>query len=276
MDHQINWLQLSPNLLKFVEKKGRRGQRPRFGDHVEILTTLSINESEKGIQQLQIGYGLSELSRLLDASALSMDEDEVSKFRAQLSSGEDINYEVNLTRIVSQLPHVYQWESSQLLSTIKHFKEQGVALYREKDIVNSFHAFSRALKLAIPVEVKYNQEAASPNAQEVCQSKTEILGLIASLYNNLSACHLEQKNFSQVVELCDQAMKRTPNDVKAIFRKSSALIELHNYAAASEFLVRGLQLDPNNKALQNLKLKTSNALKQQDKMMAEGMKKFFQ
>ena len=299
MEHQINWIQLNSTLLKFIEKKGRRGQRPQFGDHVEIQTTFLNAEFEKEVEKLQIGYGLSESARLLELSALSMDEGEVSQFRAKLSTGEDVNYEINLIQIVSHLPHVSQWELPQLLSAIKHFKERGVALYKEKDIVSSFHAFSRALKLAIPVEVKYNQETASSNVREISEYEMEIVGLIPSLYNNLGACHLEQKNYDQVVEVSDQAMKRSPNDVKAIFRRSSALIGnvfvlsqiktnkwtteilwntigLHNYADASEFLIKGLQLDPNNKALHNLKLKNDTALRQQDKAIAGGMRKYFQ
>jgi len=51
---------------------------------------------------------------------------------------------------------------------------------------------------------------------------------------------------------------------------------LHNYADASEFLIKGLQLDPNNKALHNLKLKNDTALRQQDKAIAGGMRKYFQ
>lgn len=224
MDHDINWIQLTPDLLKLIEKKGRRGRRPQFGDHVEIQTTLSIANFDEGIAQLQIGYGLSESLRLIESSVLSMDEGEVSQFRAQLSSGGSDNYEINLIRIVSHLPHVSKWESSELLLAIQHFKERGVTLYRERDIVNSFYAFSRALKLAIPAEVKYNWETANSKVHEACKSQMEIVGLVTSLYNNLGACHLEQKNYSQAVELCDQAIKRNPNDVKAIFRKSSALI----------------------------------------------------
>jgi len=152
---------------------------------------------------------------------------------------------------------------SMLLSVIKDLKNRGVVLYQQKDIINSFNAFSQALKLAIPVEVKFNQ------------NESEIVCVVASLYNNLAACHLERNNYHQVVELCDQVIVRNPNDIKAVYRKSSALMGLANYPAALQCLEIGLRLDPTNKALRNLMLMTNNVLKQQDETMAQGMRKYF-
>ena len=229
---QSEWKQLNSTLSKYIITKGKPGERPRFWSEVEYNVTILKEEEDEDDQfpsvlatKTKIGLGADEWSRLLELSLQLMDESEVSKFHAIIRSGERVAYKLHLVRIISNFPHVYQCSFQMILPVVQQIKDQGIALFKKKDILNSFFAFSQALKLLIPFEVRANKKCT--NLDEPDQDKTdlkkEVKPLLSSLYNNLTACHLAQGNYQQALELSNEVLERSPADIKAIYRKGSAL-----------------------------------------------------
>ncbi|KAH8689404.1 TPR repeat protein [Talaromyces proteolyticus] len=71
-------------------------------------------------------------------------------------------------------------------------------------------------------------------------------------YANRALCNLELKNYRSTTLDCAQALKVNPNNVKAYYRSSMALLALDKISEAEDTAVRGLAIDPSNKSLQQV------------------------
>ncbi|CAG5103867.1 Similar to unc45b: Protein unc-45 homolog B (Danio rerio) [Cotesia congregata] len=72
----------------------------------------------------------------------------------------------------------------------------------------------------------------------------------AVFYKNRAAVYLKQKDYEKVIKDCDEALKITPSDPKALFRRCQAYEALGKYEEAyrdARFVVNS---DPSNKAIQ--------------------------
>lgn len=65
---------------------------------------------------------------------------------------------------------------------------------------------------------------------------------------NISLCQLKAENWNEVAKVCDQLLKQiNPDNVKALYRSSFALLKLEKYNEALENAKRGIELEPSNK-----------------------------
>lgn len=225
MEANSDWSQLSPGLEKKAIQTGIRGKRPRFWSEVEISvddtpSTEPLLTSEEGCTKVCIGLALDESSRTLHTALQLMDEGEVSHFRAKKSDDSWTIFKLYLIRITELKPPLDCWDTEEIQRVAGQLKEQGISLFREKRIVDSFHLFSRSLKLVLPLEVRLNTPK---SVDSTIDFEHEIRQFVSSLYNNLAACQLEKKNHASVLYLCDQVLERNPKEVKAIYRKATAL-----------------------------------------------------
>lgn len=281
------WIHLKKDLSKKIIVKGSEGQRPRFWSQVNGKITKFLQDSEEIAVQsgpseefsgLRIGVAQDEWSRIVETCLQLMDEGEVSQFRTKMRDGVWIGFQIHIINIVLQPLLIPYWEMSEVIDVSKQLKITGISLYRDKRTIDSFHVFSRALKLVLPVESRLDKHIADnleKKDEERDVLKKEISLLVASLYNNLAACQLANENYDHVLHLCNQALERNPSDAKTIYRKVSALIGLKQYQDALDVVKTGLALDPTNKAMKNLERKAANFCSQQDQGLVKGMKKFF-
>lgn len=236
----FEWIQLKEGLRKKMIEKGNEGKRPRFWSQVEgkvIRFPLGSDQENpmllpeenatETFSLFRIGVAHDERSRILELCLELMEEGEVSQFRAKTRNEEWIGFQLYLHGIVSQAPLVPSWDISEVIEVSKQLKEQAVSLHREKKIIDSFYVFGRGLKLLIPSEVRLTyQLARNPEIkdEETIKLKEEVTSLVASAYNNLAACQLAATHYKHVLYLCDQVLERTSTDLKAIYRKASALM----------------------------------------------------
>jgi len=224
MESNSDWSQLAPGLEKKVIQAGIRGNRPRFWSEVEISVDGTPSPEpllpSGDCTKVCIGLSLDESSRTLHTALQLMDEGEVSHFRAKKSDDSWTIFKLHLLRIIELKPPLDCWDSEEVQRVAGQLKDQGISLFREKRIVDSFHLFSRSLKLVLPLEVRLK----TPKSVETnIDFEREIRQFVSSLYNNLAACQLEKKNYASALYLCDQVLERNPNEVKAIYRKATAL-----------------------------------------------------
>lgn len=234
------WILLKKDFSKKVISGGTKGKRPRFWSEVDgrlrrIPLDSELVEATSPIDlspwqeffKLRIGVTNDEWSRIVDTSLQLIDEGEVSEFRAKMRDGTLIGFQLHLIKIVSQAQLLPFWEVSQVVEVSRELKQLAVSLFKEKKTIDSFYLFSRAVKTLIPVETLLARQLAvnSENKDETTEhTKKEITAIVASLYSNLAACQLLESNYEHVLHLCDQALNRDPSDLKAIYRKGSALI----------------------------------------------------
>lgn len=67
---------------------------------------------------------------------------------------------------------------------------------------------------------------------------------------NRAAVHLKQLNYEKAIKDCDDALKISPNDPKALFRRCQALDALERYEEAYRDARYIINVDPGNKAIQ--------------------------
>lgn len=91
-------------------------------------------------------------------------------------------------------------------------------------------------------------------------------------YANRALCNLELKNYRSTTLDCAQALKVNPRNVKAYYRSSMALLSLDKVAEATDTVLRGLAIDPNNKSLQQVSEKISARKEILDKIAARKRK----
>ncbi|KAK4025800.1 FK506-binding protein-like [Daphnia magna] len=287
----FEWIQLKEGLLKKIIQKGKEGKRPRFwsevtgklikfplGSNQDNSVLLPEENTTENLSLFRIGVAHDELTRILELCIQLMDEGEVSQFRAKTRNGEWIEFQLYLYEIVSQAPPMPDWDRSEVIRVSKQLKEKGVSLHRGKQIIDSFYFFGRALKLLIPLEVRLTHDLSrnpENKDEETIRLKDEITSLVASIYNNLAACQLAAAHYRHVVYLCDQVLERTPTDLKAIYRKASALFGLKQFQDSFDVVKIGLALDPTNKAIVTLERQVVAACNEQEKTFVKGIKKFF-
>lgn len=66
---------------------------------------------------------------------------------------------------------------------------------------------------------------------------------------NRAAVHLKQLNYNKAIKDCDEALKISPNDPKALFRRCQAFDALERFEEAYRDARYVLNVDPNNKAI---------------------------
>ncbi|KAA8590489.1 hypothetical protein FQN60_014423 [Etheostoma spectabile] len=107
-------------------------------------------------------------------------------------------------------------------------KEEGNTLFKAGDMHGAICCYTKALKLS-------NSKADS-----------------AVLYRNRSACYLKQEEYSKAEADASKALDTDPGDVKARFRRAQAFQKLCRLDQAFLDAQRCAQLEPKNKAFQDL------------------------
>lgn len=129
------------------------------------------------------------------------------------------------------------------------FKERGNESYKEKGWKDAKEFYGQGIQVLL-AEVRKRQkgEETTTDKDEV---KKEIAILEASLVNR-AACHLELKNYRSCIMDCGSAIKINRKNIKAYYRSAKALLALDKNVDADDACKRGLEIDPENKALQDL------------------------
>lgn len=107
-------------------------------------------------------------------------------------------------------------------------KEDGNAFFKAGDMQEALCCYSKAIKLS--------------------DSKTET----AVLHRNRSACYLKLEEYAKAEADASKALDTDPGDVKALFRRAQALQKLGRLDQAFMDAQRCAQLEPKNKAFQEL------------------------
>jgi len=176
--------------------------------------------------------------------------------------------ELKRLKDLEEFPELYRIKDDEKLKLAKDFKSAGVDLFKEGDICNAFYRFSDALKLLIIMDGRDGGDAGKD-----LEEKDKLL---IQLYNNIAGCHLSRKNWESAIEVCDSAVMRDPLNVKALYRRGIALMEIEEYERAQADFSLALDTNPSNDAvkvkMQDLvqRIKTLNA------KYAQAMKKMFQ
>ncbi|WAR00616.1 PPID-like protein, partial [Mya arenaria] len=101
-------------------------------------------------------------------------------------------------------------QESSVVAIVTEVKEIGNKLYKEKDFLKAISKYEKCLR---------------------------------------AACKLQLKDFEGTVKDCDEVLDVSPDNIKALFRKGQALVNLKDWDNAEETLNKAASVDPNDKGI---------------------------
>ena len=74
----------------------------------------------------------------------------------------------------------------------------------------------------------------------------ELMALKVTCFNNLVVCKHKRKEWLSIVNITDQVMAMDPNNVKCLYFRGNALLELQEFERSVECLHHLVQVDPSH------------------------------
>lgn len=136
------------------------------------------------------------------------------------------------------------------LEVASGFKERGNECFKTKGWKDAKEFYGKGVQILL-LEVRKRQKGEESVAVDEKEIKEEVSVLEACLINR-AACHLELKNYRSCVMDCGSAIRINGKNIKAFYRSAKALLALDKIAEADDACARGLEIDPQNKALQGV------------------------
>ena len=148
------------------------------------------------------------------------------------------------------------------------FKERGNENFVIKGYKDAKEFYTQGITvLLLEVRKRQRGEKTEDNGDKE-EVKKQVAVLETSLVNR-AACNLELKNYRSCIQDCASALRINNKNVKAYYRSSKALLKLDKIAEADDSCARGLEIDPENKAL----LGVAQELIKKNEMIAAKKKK---
>lgn len=149
-------------------------------------------------------------------------------------------------------------------------REKGVTLFNENKLRWAFMHFSTAFKYVVSLEHDI------PVEDQTGERGMNIKGMKMNCYLNLAACQLKNANYENVVINCTHVLEVDPNNVKALYRRGAALVQLQEYERARADLEKAADYQPKNPAVEKQMALLRERVQKLDKYFAMAMKKMFE
>nr|CAG4646413.1 EOG090X09NR [Macrothrix elegans] len=150
----------------------------------------------------------------------------------------DLLFRIELLSV--ELPQSYKKEAWQMnegekIEAIPKLREEGNELYKNKKIEEATKVYAQAVGILEQLQLKEK-----PNDEEwVALADMKIPFLL-----NYSQCQLLLGNYYDVITQCTQVLERQPENVKALYRRAKAHVNVWNPDEAKADFEKAATLDP--------------------------------
>ncbi|KAK9500139.1 hypothetical protein O3M35_001456 [Rhynocoris fuscipes] len=179
----------------------------------------SFVKGEKSILELKPKYGFGDKGH--------------EKFG--IPPGASLVYTVTLKKF-EQSKDVWMMTSHEKLDEAKNLKERGTQYFKNEKFETAVKLYKKALEF-IDSDAGFEDELLSDRS-----------AVLLALHLNIAMSHLKLKNFTDAKNSCDTALEMDPNNLKALFRRGQALLQLSEPALAKKDFEKVVELEPTNKA----------------------------
>ncbi|KAL5997213.1 70 kDa peptidyl-prolyl isomerase [Asimina triloba] len=246
-------------VLKKVLKEGENYDRPNEG---AVVTVKLIGKLQDGTVFIKKGYDddddqpfefkidEEQVIEGLDRAVMSMKKGEVtlvtiepeyafgsSESKQELAvipSNSTVFYEVELVSFVKDRES-WDMNNAEKIEASGKKKEEGNALFNVGKYARASKRYEKAAKF-----VEYDN---SFSDEEKKQSK--VLKVTCNLNN--AACKLKLKEYKEAEKLCTKVLEIESRNVKALYRRAQAYIQLADFDLAELDIKRALEIDPDNR-----------------------------
>ncbi|CAD6264801.1 unnamed protein product [Miscanthus lutarioriparius] len=243
-------------ILKKVLKEAEGYERPNEGAVVEVKITGKLQDgtvfTKKGHDEEPFKFKTDEEEVIdgLDRAVLNMKKGEVALVTippeyafgsteskqdlAVVPPNSTVVYEVELVSFVKD-KESWDLNNEEKIEAAGKKKEEGNALFKLGKYARASKRYEKA--------AKYIEHESSFSEDEKKQSKQ----LKISCNLNNAACKLKLKDYKEAAKLCTKVLELDSQNVKALYRRVQAYIQLADLELAEADIKKALEIDPNNR-----------------------------
>ena len=167
---------------------------------------------------------------------------------------ENLIYKVKLLEFEQEDKEYKKLTSHEKLVLAIAKKDYGNNLYNNYLMERAIRKYSLSLKILNSIYITDNEE-----------DKQEVKKLKINCHLNIAACYLKIDKENEAVQECSAALKIEPNNIKALFRRGRARMEMRDWDNAEIDFNKALELDNENQEIKNELIRLDVKRKEQDK-----------
>ncbi|CAH8828511.1 unnamed protein product [Trichobilharzia szidati] len=263
-------------IKKTLQKGLGRETRPNHGDSVLVNYKCWLEDGTliEEAENAEIVLGDGDVIHAFDLAIPLAEHKEVfelvtdSRF-AYGSRGRDpdIPSEAKLTYRIEVLkvddPPCYSTMStSERLEAANRKKDRGNYYYRREEFAFAIDSYNKALKILTLPPIP-SQSSSTKATETDCPSEL-INDAKIKLENNLAAAQLKVQAYDAAIMSCDAVLQSDPQNIKALFRKGKALLEMNEVDDAIPILQKVLTLAPGSQ-MASVELARARAIRQKER-----------
>ncbi|TQE12382.1 hypothetical protein C1H46_002035 [Malus baccata] len=245
-------------VIKKILKEGEGYERPNEGAVVKLKL---IGKLQDGKEFLKKGHAEGEdlfefktdeeqVIDGLDRAVLTMKKGEVALLTiapeyafgssesqqelAVVPPNSTVNYEVELASFEKD-KESWDMNTEEKIEAAGKKKEEGNALFKAGKHARASKRYEKAVKY-IDYDSSFSEEA---------KKQAKVLKVACNL--NDAACKLKLKDYKQAEKLCSKVLELEGRNVKALYRRAQAYIQLADLDLAELDIKKALEIDPNNR-----------------------------
>ncbi|KAL3716147.1 hypothetical protein ACJRO7_007850 [Eucalyptus globulus] len=245
-------------VIKKILKEGEGYERPNEGAVVEVkligklqdgtvfvkkghddseeLFKFKIDEEQvvDGLDKAVMNMKKGEVALLTVAPEYAFGSSESKQDLAVVPPSSTVYYEVELVSFVKD-KESWDMNTEEKIEAAGKKKEEGNVIFRAGKYAKASKRYEKA--------VKYIEYDTSFSEDEKKQAKA--LKVACNL--NDAACKLKLKDYNQAEKLCTKVLELDSRNVKALYRRAQAYIELADLDLAEFDIKKALEIDPHNR-----------------------------
>lgn len=202
----------------------------------EDLSEFKTDEEQviEGLDRTVMTMKKGELALVTIAPEYAFGHSESKQELAVVPANSTVFYEVEL---VSFLKEKESWDmnTEEKIEAAGKKKEEGNALFKAGKYLRASKRYEKAAKY-----IEYDN---SFSEEQKTQSKT--LKITCNLNN--AACKLKLKDYKQAEKLCTKVLELESTNVKALYRRAQAYMNMADLDLAEFDIKKALEIDPNNR-----------------------------
>ncbi|KAH7573362.1 hypothetical protein ACOSP7_006991 [Xanthoceras sorbifolium] len=244
-------------VLKKIVKEGEGYERPNDGALVQVKLigklqdgTVFVKKGHDGEQLFEFKVDEEQVIDGLDRAVKTMKKGEISLVTIQpeygfgpFDSQQDLAivhanstlfYEVEMVSFVKE-KESWDMSTQEKIEAAGKKKEEGNALFKMGKYERASKRYEKAVKY-----IEYDSSFSDEEKQQ-----TKVLKITCTLNN--AACKLKLKEYKQAEKLCTKVLELDTRNVKALYRRAQAYIQLVDLDLAELDIKKALEIDPDNR-----------------------------
>ncbi|KAF3456703.1 hypothetical protein FNV43_RR01357 [Rhamnella rubrinervis] len=240
-------------VLKKTLKEGEGYERPNDGAVVQVKLIGKLHDgtifTKKGHNEEPFEFKIDEEQVIdgLDKAVKNMKKGEIAAVTihpdyafespqelAIVPANSTVYYEVELLSFVKE-KESWDMNTQEKIEAARKKKEEGNALFKAGKYLRASKRYEKAVKF-----IEYDSSFSDEEKQQA-----KMLKITCNLNN--AACQLKLKEYKQAEKLCTKVLELDSRNVKALYRRAQAYIQLVDLDLAEIDIKKALEIDPDNR-----------------------------